>query len=327
MFEHPISSHLASKHPVSNHLVSSHLVSSHLVSDHPVSNPPVSGHPIFDEKVPGIKLVGKRRPLSKLRRLFSNARFLLVQERCRLCDRFIHPEIPHYDYTNYAPPARYLINGKSEESDVICRTCCKPIRFSKPVWSNLFVPEGDRIIRALPVFSGTNFENEPRKLVHAFKYEADILLVKDLTILAYRAWRLLTQIMAVNRWNSHVNKPILVPVPLHWWRERKRGFNQSELIAKELGKTIGLKVARGALARTRNTAPQQQLSRSQRANNLLDAFEGNDSIVDGKTIILIDDVLTTGATMIECAQALRKAGAKSVLGLTVARVELDSSSH
>jgi len=260
--------------------------------------------------------------LRVLGQLVSNARFLLVQERCRICDRFIHPEIPHFDHSKYAPPGRYLINGKKTESEVVCRKCCQAIRFSRPIWTNLLTGTGGRVIRALPVFSGAKFESEAKTLIHAFKYESDILLAKDLGVLAWRAWRLLTRTTPINKWNAPDQKPLLVPVPLHWWRERRRGFNQSELIAKGLAKATGLKVPTKALMRNRNTAPQQRLTREERTKNLHDAFWADGLIVKGKTIILIDDVCTTGATLIECAYALRKAGAANVLALTLARVEL-----
>src|SRR5277367_2565231 len=147
-------------------------------------------------------------PFRVLSQLVSNARFLLVQERCRICDRFIHPEIPHFDHLKYAPPGRYLINGKKKESEVVCRKCCRAIRFSKPLWTNLLTGTGGRVIRALPVFSGTKFDNEAKTLIHDFKYEADILLEKDLTVLAWRAWRLLTRTTAINRWNAPDQKPL-----------------------------------------------------------------------------------------------------------------------
>jgi ComF family protein len=266
-----------------------------------------------------------RRPAFRaLGKFVANARFLLVQERCRICDRFIHPEIAHFEHDKYAPPGRYLLNGKKIESETICRSCCKAVRFSKPIWTNLFTGEGERVIRAIPVFSGTKFENEAKTLIHAFKYDADLLLAKDLNILAWRAWRLLTRTIAINRWNSCKQEPLLVPVPLHWWRERRRGFNQSELIAKGLANATGLKVSSKALARKKNTPPQQQLTRLERATNLRDAFLADPCLVEEKSIILIDDVCTTGATLIECAQALRNAGAANVLALTLARVELAS---
>jgi ComF family protein len=275
----------------------------------------------------GLRLIEAARTpsLKLLSQLVSNARFLLVQERCRICDRFIHPEIPHFDYANYAPPGRYLINGKKKESEAVCRSCCRAIRFSTPIWRNILTGAGGRVIRALPVFSGAKFDGDAKTLIHAFKYDADILLEKDLTVLAWRAWRLLTRTTPINKWNSPDQKPLLVPVPLHWWRERRRGFNQSEMIAKGLANATGLKLSSKALMRDRNTAPQQKLSREERTKNLHDAFWADHSIVKGKTIILIDDVCTTGATLIECAYALRNAGATNVLALTLATVELNNS--
>jgi len=269
-----------------------------------------------------VKEFGRRPAVRAISGLVANARFLVVQERCRICERFIHPEIARFEYDKYAPPGRYLINGKMLESETICRNCCKTIRFSRALWTNIFATEGERVIRAIPVFSGTKFDHEAKSLIHAFKYDGDILLAKDLTVLAWRAWRLLTRNVAINKWSARDKRPLLVPVPLHWWRERRRGFNQSELIAKGLSGAIGLQVSTNSLTRKKNTRPQQELTRLERASNLTGAFEANVAAVEGKSIILVDDVCTTGATLIECAQVLRNVGAINVIALTLARVEL-----
>jgi ComF family protein len=114
---------------------------------------------------------------------------------------------------------------------------------------------------------------------------------------------------------------LLVAVPLHPRRLRERGFNQSELIARALGRRTGLPVLKHALSRRHDTRPQAGLSAAERRRNVAEAFVPRACpALQGRTLILIDDVFTTGATARACATALRRAGAAAVRVLTVARV-------
>jgi ComF family protein len=114
---------------------------------------------------------------------------------------------------------------------------------------------------------------------------------------------------------------LLVPVPLHIKRLRERGFNQSLLLAKELGKKHKLPVNFSLLKRCRFTLTQTGLNRNEREKNIKGAFIVTDKKkIAGENIILIDDVYTTGATINECARVLMKAGAQRVAVLTLARV-------
>jgi len=110
---------------------------------------------------------------------------------------------------------------------------------------------------------------------------------------------------------------LVVPVPLHRSRERARGYNQAELIAQRLG----LPVAPRLLRRRKNTPSQTGLTRNERKRNLAGAFEARGQV--SGTLIVIDDVYTTGSTMNEIARTLKRAGAERVEVLTVARVAND----
>lgn len=114
---------------------------------------------------------------------------------------------------------------------------------------------------------------------------------------------------------------VIVPVPMHWRRRWDRGFNQSESLARVLGKRLGLPV-RNVAKRRRSTPPQAGMTSARRRANVSGAFEIRDrNAVRGRRILLVDDVLTTGATAGACARALKQAGASFVAVITVARAD------
>jgi competence protein ComFC len=114
---------------------------------------------------------------------------------------------------------------------------------------------------------------------------------------------------------------VIVPVPLHPARRRERGYNQAELIARPLSRKLSLPLRAYLLVRTKPRPPRLLLSRRERWESVRGAYEMRKGAqVDKLRVLLIDDVCTTGATLDACARALKRAGAKSVTGLTVARV-------
>ena len=111
----------------------------------------------------------------------------------------------------------------------------------------------------------------------------------------------------------------LLPVPMHSVRRRGRGYNQSERLARVVGAELGLPLLLGALVRTRATRPQVGLSAEARRTNLSGAFAvRRPEAVLGKTLLLIDDVVTTGSSLYECSLALKAYGAQAVYALTLA---------
>lgn len=111
----------------------------------------------------------------------------------------------------------------------------------------------------------------------------------------------------------------LVPVPLHPRRLLSRGFNQSREIARLLASRRGLPILQQALARVRRTTPQMELAREARAENIRGAFAAGREFLEGRSALLVDDIMTTGATLEECARAMLAAGAKRVDVLVLAR--------
>jgi ComF family protein len=119
--------------------------------------------------------------------------------------------------------------------------------------------------------------------------------------------------------NSRCRPALVVPMPLHPSRLVERGFNQSHEIARVVARLLDLRLAAGGLRRVRATAPQVGLTRRERAGNLHGAFVAVPPVVAGRHVVLIDDVVTTGSTVLEAASTLRSAGAASVAVWAVAR--------
>lgn len=118
-----------------------------------------------------------------------------------------------------------------------------------------------------------------------------------------------------------INSPILVPIPLHPSRKRWRGYNQSELLGKIIAEKLNWKFEPNLLIRTKNTKPQVDLDSKSRHENVKNIFSLNpksDSDLKSKTVVIFDDVATTGSTLHEAGKVLRKNGAKVVWGMTIA---------
>ncbi len=110
---------------------------------------------------------------------------------------------------------------------------------------------------------------------------------------------------------------VIIPVPLHRSRQRKRGFNQTELIARVIGRELQIPVDEKCLYRIKNTVPQKELNDKERGKNVKKAFQVRDNVVKYKKIVLVDDIYTTGTTVDACAETLLKAGAKEVYCISV----------
>ena len=113
----------------------------------------------------------------------------------------------------------------------------------------------------------------------------------------------------------------VVPVPLHAARKRERGYNQAELIAREIADRRGILLVPGALTRIRPTVSQTRLGEGERARNLTGAFRCDPDKILGRKILLVDDVCTTGSTLRHCREELLRCGAAEVSGFTLAWVE------
>jgi ComF family protein len=162
-------------------------------------------------------------------------------------------------------------------------------------------------------YSYGSYEGALRKLIHLLKYEGMRPLARPFGDLLARA------LPREQRFD------LIVPMPLHWRRRWQRGFNQAELLAREIAKRWNLPV-RNAARRTRATSAQAGLTHAKRRANVSGAFAvKRGTRLDGMRVLLVDDVLTTGASAAACARALKRAGARHVALLTLARVDRRSA--
>jgi competence protein ComFC len=166
--------------------------------------------------------------------------------------------------------------------------------------------------KILAVISLGTFDDYYKKLIHRFKYDRKIPLGNRLA-------QSLGQAVAQDE--DFANCDLVIPVPLHRARHRERGFNQSEILAEGVSQAIDLPLVKEILKRKKNTKDQTYLNAQQRAENVRDAFVViQPEKVKDKKVILVDDVITTGATLNECARMLEKAGAKRIFAVTLAVV-------
>ena len=154
------------------------------------------------------------------------------------------------------------------------------------------------------------FAGVTRHALHALKYAGEQRLAGPVGRAVAARWRV-----------AGAGGDLLVPVPVHAARRRERGYDQAELIAAVAADDLGLSW-QPALVRSRATVAQYRLDRRHRARNVHDAFQlraGTAPAVAGRWVVLVDDIVTTGATLVACADALLDAGAAAVSAVTVAR--------
>lgn len=165
----------------------------------------------------------------------------------------------------------------------------------------------------------TDFKNTlVERTIKIFKFNFIAELSIPLSILMKKYIR---QLQKRNNFNIFADNPVLIPVPIHKLRKNWRGFNQSELLAKNLADIFQMEYRPDILTRAKNTIPQADIeARTERLENIKSAFNClNPAKITGRSVILIDDVCTTGATLNECAKVLKTSGARSVTALVIAR--------
>ncbi len=231
--------------------------------------------------------------------LFNALLDILFPPRCLICrtpgeEIFCKSCIQKIKYIHQYCP----ICGKPQESlqEKTCGDCLS----SKPVFD---------LARSVAIYDGVI-----KQAIHKFKFRGKRVLSTPLS-------GLLIKYLEGYPFGVDLSKVTLITmVPLYRDRERKRGFNQSQLLATLITKHYNVPFKENILVRTRKTRPQFDLKRSERFTNVAGAFRvTREEAISGKTILLIDDILTTGATVSECAKALKQGGASRVFVLTLSR--------
>lgn len=153
-----------------------------------------------------------------------------------------------------------------------------------------------------------------KEIIQDFKYHRRVGILNDL---------MPPLMQFFESWNPDYE--VVIPVPLSKERKRERGYNQSAILAKKIALLTGKPYSEKALFRIRDTHTQVGLNPYQRHLNVKDAFQADKNVVAKKSILLIDDITTTGSTINECAKSLRIAGTKNVFGFTLARAKANPS--
>jgi competence protein ComFC len=238
---------------------------------------------------------GPLQPLIIDRILWSTVDWLFPPE-CASCQR------ANFVFCPSCEDQAVLITGP------VCNVCGTPTPLPKTICI--------KCLTNPPLFSGMRswalYETSVREAIHSLKYKNNIPL-------AFYFSKKLIPIIQKENWELDT----VVPVPLYKSHFKERGFNQSALISRPIAHFFGTTLSLNGLQRIRETSPQFSLSSKERYANVKDAFSGNAATLNEKTVLLVDDIITTGATIENCTKALLAAGAKKVYCLSVARVFVD----
>jgi len=197
----------------------------------------------------------------------------------------------------------------------ICPVCERPTPFGQ---THKFCRTRNSLDGLISLFA---YEGIVRGAIHKLKYK----LVTDLES---EFWEIIKsdlekrgeEMLVLKRFVSE-EKPVIIPIPLYWYKEHSRGFNQSSLFGKRLASCFSLSFSDKILVRARSVPSQTKLTQGERMENVKGIFRISPNILISQyhNILLVDDVWTTGATMKEATKTLKIAGVKTVWGLTVAR--------
>ena len=237
-------------------------------------------------------------------RILSPLFALLFPDDCRLCGASLR------ELSRVPVCAKCLREPQPLSAEYFCVACRTPFVNAFPL------DESGRctlcrlgLVGFDAVYSYGSYEGPLRKLIHLFKFEKVHTLAGPLAKFMARA------LPREERFD------VIVPMPLHWTRRWQRGFNQSELLGREIGRRWNVPV-KNAVRRAKATHPQAGLTNAKRRANVRGAFAPRRGAqLKGARVLLVDDVMTTGATSAACARALKRAGAAHVALLAVARTD------
>lgn len=223
--------------------------------------------------------------------------------RCLTCGIFTQTS-PHLEKLSQPSLCSDCWHKLSFITEPYCTTCAAPLSFDGEACRSCHGKEFEfDSARAALVYN-----DAAKKLITRFKHSGQTGYVH-----LFAPW------IKTAFTNTAMHYDGLIPVPLHFLRLFKRGYNQAALLAYELSLNKKIPILKGALKRTRHTPSQGHKSVANRFKNLENALVANSTLVQGKKLLLVDDVMTTGATLNECARMLKEAGAERVDVLVLAR--------
>jgi ComF family protein len=230
---------------------------------------------------------------------------LLFPDNCRLCEQ------PLVEAERYPVCSGCVRSAEPMVAEHFCTACQMAFSSPYPLDENgVCAVCRSGLVGFDRAYSFGFYEGALRALIHEFKYGGIETLAKPLGEFLLSALP-----------RDRVRPDVIVPVPMHWLRRWQRGYNQTNLLAVELSRRSGIPLAYAA-TRSRRTPPQAGLSAKERRRNVAGVFTVRQvEAVRGRHVLLLDDVLTTGATASACAAALKRAGAARVTVLTLARVD------
>jgi len=234
--------------------------------------------------------------------MFNHILNFLFPASCLICKRYLPTD-------NKSPGICDSCQSQIEFiKELVCQKCGKPLPAGGAHYFQCLkkgVNYHFEFVRAVCEYKGTI-----KQCIHLFKYSSKDYLSLILGGLLIDYIKNTTEFSEINT---------IVPVPLHWSRRFQRGYNQSELLAKEIAKTLDKNLVAGNLYRRKLTKPQFGLSKDEREVNVRGVFAvRNTSLIKNKNILIVDDVCTTASTLEECAKTLKRAGAEKVFCLVVA---------
>jgi ComF family protein len=228
----------------------------------------------------------------RLKRAVRRVLNLVVPMSCAACGREGSPLCERCEHDMPALKRPFCSRCAEPNSPLICRRCAE----TRPAFDQVLAPY--------------LAQGAARELVHRLKYN-------DARAYSERIAGLLEEFLR----RESISGDVIVPVPLHPSRERRRGYNQSALIARDLGRLTGIEVDSRSLRRVTKSVPQVTLSGADERRAAVEAAFECEPVSVG-TVVLVDDVVTTGATMSECAKALKRGGAGRVVGVAFTRQSL-----
>ncbi len=237
---------------------------------------------------------------NKIRKAAKKAADILYPVRCPLCGQIPWGKDPH-GRTCDRCAAGLVYTGEN-----YCMKCGRPIPSEREEYCRDCLRRRHSFDRCRAVFS---YQGAVRISLYRFKYANKR---EYASYYSEEIWRYLGE------WITGLGVDVILPVPIHPKRRRQRGYNQAEVLARALSSLSGLPADMKSLARVRNTVPQKQLTAAERASNLKGAFRVSGKNLKGMSVLLVDDIYTTGATADAAAKTLKESGVKAVYVVCVA---------